>query len=295
MAVYSIKDLERLTHLKAHTIRIWEQRYNLFSPERTETNIRIYSDADLRKILNVSILLESGMKISNIGKLNKTQLISAVEAVIENKKNGQTAINIWIDQCIAAIVSYDEIAFDAIFKEAIKALGIEATYQKVIVPLLVSSGLLWSSEKMIPAQEHFLSNLIRQKIFAAIDQLPKSSSTKQKWVLFLNEEEAHEIGLLYAYYLIKFNGFQAIYLGSSVPFDDLLSVIETCKPTHIGTFFVRNQPERFYHNYLKQLTASFPDTKICVSGNSKIIENFERQSLLYTINQIEDLENILTS
>ncbi len=293
MAAYSIKDLERVSNLKAHTIRIWEKRYQLFSPDRSKTNIRSYSDADLRKLLNVSTLLEGGMKISHISRLSNDQLIQEVNRVVAINKELTNDYTMILNECIAAITSYDEAAFESIFNETLKKTGIEQTYQNLIVPLLVSSGLLWVTDRMIPAQEHFLSNLVIRKLHSAIDQLPTTRTSTRSWLLFLNEEEDHEIGLLYTYYLIKSRGFKVIYLGSKVPFEDLVQVVESCKPTHLCTFFIRKQPNQYYYDYLEALISLNNTAEILVAGNISPIMDFAEKKSIIAINNLVDLEKYL--
>jgi DNA-binding transcriptional MerR regulator len=196
MAQYSIKELEEISSMKAHTIRIWELRYGLLQPLRTDTNIRYYDDMQLKKLLNVCALLSEGMKISKISELNEKQIGDAIDQIINKSSSTDVSIETIINQLLIAVTTFDELMFDKVFSNAVLRLGLVDTYLKVIYPLLVRVGLMWSKDDVMPAQEHFFSNLIKQKIFAAIDATPLPQNADQTWLLFLPETESHEIGLL---------------------------------------------------------------------------------------------------
>lgn len=295
MSSYSIKDLERISSMKAHTIRMWEQRYGLFEPERTETNIRSYNDEHVKKILNVCTLLDKGMKISRIGKLTRSEMAAEIDKIIQESFQGDVHVEAIINQALVAITTYNVVLFDELFTNAVKRLGLKKTYIKILYPLLVRTGLMWVKDDLLPSQEHFLSNLIRQKLFAAIDALPSTENSDQKWVLFLNEEEDHEIGLLFAYYLIKQLGKDVIYLGARVPFQDLSTVISNYKPTHAYSFFVRNQFDNQIETLMEGLATSFPGVRICISGSNKQTKEIATQKGVTLIETIENLTEILNT
>ncbi|MCF0073827.1 MerR family transcriptional regulator [Dyadobacter sp. CY261] len=287
MSVYSIKDLERITSTRAHTIRIWEQRYGLLEPERTGTNIRFYNDDDVKKLLNVCTLLNRGMKISQISQLNQAQMQAEIDRIIGESVQTDEHVEAWINQAIVAISKYDAAAFHRLFAEAIERLGMVHTYEKVLYPLLVRTGLMWTRDALLPAQEHFLSNLIRQKLFAAIDTLPVPENGGQPWVLFLHEGEEHEIGLLFAYYMLVRAGKRAVYLGARVPYTDLLTVANDINPSNIYTFFVSNQPGHHGPALLEQLLNDFPYCEVCYSGD------FEPSRSDARIHHIQSIESLL--
>ncbi|WP_342083878.1 MerR family transcriptional regulator [Dyadobacter sp. OTU695] len=286
MSTYSIRDLERITSTRAHTIRIWEQRYGLLEPERTDTNIRYYNDDHVKKLLNVCTLLNRGMKISHISQLSNAQIRSEIDAIISGLQQTDQHIEAWINEAVIAIAAYDAPTFNKLFADAVNRLGLVVTYEKILYPLLVRTGLMWTKDALLPAQEHFLSNLIRQKLFAAIDALPVPETSDQKWLLFLHEGEEHEIGLLFAYYLLLRAGKPAVYLGARVPYPDLHAVADGITPTHIYTFFVSNQPPNHAQELLGQLTQDFPNCLICFSGG---IENPANGSRISQIESIEQL------
>jgi DNA-binding transcriptional MerR regulator len=293
MSTYSIRDLERISSLKAHTIRIWEQRYGILEPERTETNIRFYNDDHLKKLLNVCTLINTGMKISKISKLSKTEIAEEIDKIIAGSFQSDVHVEALINQALISIATYDTALFDSLFSNAVKRFGLKKTYIKIVYPLLVRTGLLWMKDDLLPSQEHFLSNLIRQKLFAAIDALLYPESPRQKWILFLNEEEDHEIGLLFANYLIRLHDKSVIYLGARVPYKDLYHVVNESKPTHIYSFFVGNQFENKLAELLENLRNDFPDTSICISGGSEQTVQIALNNRITPISSIEGLIDIL--
>ncbi len=295
MALYSIKDLERITNQKAHTIRIWEQRYGLLEPERTQSNIRFYDDQQLKKLLNVCMLITRGRKISHISKLNNKELSEEIDKIIAESFQSEKHVEVIIDQALIAITTYDQILFDQLFNNSVKRFGMVKTYTKIIYPLLVRTGLMWIKDDLLPSQEHFLTNLIKQKLFSAIEGLPLPEKTDQTWVLFLNESEDHEIGLLFAYYLIRQYGKKAIYLGQRVPYDDLSNVVQRCNPTHIYSFFIRNQPENEFDNLLTHLAKDFSDCSILISGADEVLSKTAEREGIKMIYTIESLIQILNS
>ncbi|MCE7065890.1 MerR family transcriptional regulator [Dyadobacter sp. CY326] len=295
MSSYSIKDLERISNTKAHTIRMWEQRYGILEPERTETNIRFYNDEHVKKLLNVCTLLERGMKISHIGKLSKSEIAAEIEKVINESFSGDAYVDAVISQALIAITTYNVSQFNALFADSVKRLTLKNTYIRILYPLLVRTGLMWVKDDLLPSQEHFLSNLIRQKLFAAIDALPLPVKAEQKWILFLGEEEDHEIGLLFAYYMIRQLGKDVVYLGSRVPYNDLSGVITQCKPTHLYSFFVRNQPDSQTESFLANLAADFPEVQKFISSGDQKTKAIAMKKGVKIIESIENLTEILTT
>ena len=259
MAVYSIKELENLSGIKAHTIRIWEKRYNLIEPHRTTTNIRYYTDQELKKILNVALLNRHGIKISNIAKLTDREL---KEEILRVSNSNPTVENI-IDTLIIAMIDMDEIKFSTILLKTVSKYGFTDAMLKVIYPFLDKVGILWMAGDVNPAQEHFVSNLIRQKIITAIDGISQSyNPDAKKFLLFLPEGEWHEIGLIFSLYLIKEAGHEVIYLGQSVPYSDILATGATLEFDHILVSSTVPKPEFDFITYLKDLGGAYPDKKI---------------------------------
>lgn len=270
MGTYKISDLENLSGIKAHTIRIWEQRYGVLTPLRTDTNIRYYDDDQLKKLLNVVSLVKAGNKISNISKLSEEELNSHIVS-LGNLGGTGVKEEMLINQLISAGLSYDENSFEKAFSNSILSFGLMAAYQKVFYPMLVKIGFLWSTSELMPAQEHFVSNLVRQKMFAAIDSLNPPSNTTEKWVLFLPEGELHDIGLLIANYGLRAKGVSVIYLGDNVPQENLYEVAKNMHPTHYLTFVVKQNQQFILNNYLRTMEKEFnhPNVYICCDKSTE--------------------------
>lgn len=263
MASYSIKELEHLSGIKAHTIRIWEQRYQIIFPERTSTNIRLYSDEDLRKIINVSLLNHNGYKISAIARMTHEEVTKKVTEISEAKL--EAAIS--TDLLVVTMIDMDESQFEKIIRDRTKKIGFERTVTEVIYPFLEKIGILWQTGTITPAHEHFISNLIRQKIIASIAELPIPSKESTKAVLFLPEGELHEIGLLFFHYITRKNGFMTYYLGQSVPYEDLKSVHAIHKPKVLITSFTSFPATGSFEQYIQKLSKDFSEATILASGH----------------------------
>lgn len=263
MGKYSIKDLETLSGIKAHTIRIWEKRYGVITPDRTDTNIRTYCDTDLKKLLNIALLNNNGLKISKISKLGDEDLYREVEKFGET----DTAYSTYIDRLVVAMVDFDRPNFERILKESTLKHGFEGTCIHVLYPLLNKIGIMWMANSINPAQEHFVTSLIIQKMYVATDGLYKPNGEGKKAIFFLREGEMHEIGLLFFRYLMKKRGFDCLYLGQTVPMSDLVQTVKAFEPHYLVTAFVAKPDSDSIEYYLKDLSSSFPKLKIIASGN----------------------------
>ncbi len=261
MGKYSIKELEQLSGIKAHTIRIWEKRYKLIDPSRTTTNIRFYSDDDLKKIINVSLLNNNGIKISRIADMS----LDAMNKKIMEISEVNLEATVYIDQMVVAMIDMEEEMFERILNNIILKFGFEKTITDVVYPFLEKIGILWQTHNITPAHEHFISNLIRQKIIVAIDGLPIPPKTAKKIILFLHEGEMHEMGLLFYNYLARKNGHRTYYLGQSVPHEDLKKIIEVHQPDMMLTS-ITSAPNGNIELYLKRLTTDFQKITILISG-----------------------------
>ena len=285
---YSIKDLERLTGIKAHTLRIWEQRYEILNPERTDTNIRYYSNTDLKRILNISLLNNNGYKISSIAKLSHDHLLQAVGKILNNclRESDQ------IENLVLCMMDLDEEKFEKIITRSILNFGFENTIEKIIFPFLRHLGNIWQVGIIGSAQEHYISNLIRQKLIAGIDKLKIQTKPDSKtYLFFLPNEELHEIGLLYLYYLTKARGHKCLYLGQSLPVEDLISISKSAAPDFVVCVLTTNTPSLQMNSFLLTCEEQIQGADFLMSGrlllsNScespqipssrfKIFENFE--------------------
>jgi MerR family transcriptional regulator, light-induced transcriptional regulator len=261
MSKYSIKELEKLSGIKAHTIRIWEKRYKVIEPSRTQTNIRFYSDEDLKKIINVAVLNTNGVKISKIVKLNDAEINQQVEELSESKGDA----DIYIERLILIMIDMDEAGFENLLGSLSMKFDFERAMLEVVYPFLEKIGILWLTNKITPAQEHFISYLIRQKIIVAIDALPLITASEKKVVLFLPENELHEIGLIFYHYIVKKHGLRAYCLGQNVPYASLLSVCKVHKPDILITALYTGKPAELT-KFINQLSQDFPTTKVLISG-----------------------------
>lgn len=291
MESYQINDLERLTGIKAHTIRIWEKRYDLISPDRTSTNIRLYNDAQVKKLLNVTTLLEHGYKISKIAALSQQELNNAVGKILESPP-GDIVNDAYINSLIEAMLSFNETAFDKIFSAAATRLGIFKAMTDVFYPFLYKTGLLWSSDDASPAQEHFASNIIKRKLQAAIDGLAPANKNKHKYVLFLPPDEWHEIGLLFTNYLIRSAGFQTIYLGQNMPLSNIDFVISKTKPTHLVTFFVTTNEDDDMLKAFLNLVKKHKSLTWLVSGSANNVKKLSSDKIVKILSSPADLLKI---
>ncbi len=262
MGKYSIKELERLSGIRAHTIRIWEKRHQLIHPQRTKTNIRFYSDEDLKKIINVSVLNNHGVKISKIANLSVPEINRQVAELSQTKDDTE----IFIEQLIVSMIDLDEEGFNKILGNLVLKLGLERTMLEIVYPFLEKIGVLWLTNKITPAQEHFISNLIRQKLIVAIDNLPMPSRDSKKAVLFLPENELHEIALLFYFFICKKEGVYVYYLGQTVPYASLKSVCEEHHPNIIISSFTSQPSSYAIQNYVNKMAEDFATTKIFLSG-----------------------------
>lgn len=260
---FSIKDIERLSGIKAHTLRIWEQRYNIIKPERTDTNIRWYSNEDLKKILNISLLNNHGVKISKICNLSGKQLTEEVSKLNDTELEDSEQVN----GLIVAMIEIDETRFEKIISKGVLQLGFAQTVENIIHPFLRKIGIMWQAGAVNPAQEHFISNLIRQKLISAIDCIkPKIKKNSGKFLLFLPDGELHELSLLFYSYLVKSTGNTSIYLGQSVPLDDIITIIKTRKPDYLVSVFTYNNKNLEIEKYIQHIASMFRKVNFLVSG-----------------------------
>ncbi len=293
MGKYKISDLENLSGVKSHTIRIWEQRYKILTPLRSETNIRYYDDEQLRKLLNVVSLMNSGTKISAIGKLSTEEINERVSSIINSVETGVKE-EMLINQMISAGLSFDEVQFDKAFSNCILSFGVMDAYQKVFYPMLNKIGLLWSITEMNPSQEHFVSNLVKQKIYAAIDALNPPKKDSEKWVLFLPEGEQHELGLLIANYALRSKGTQVYYLGQSVPVENLNIIAKKVSPTHFLTFSVRSNQQESISRFFSEMDRELNNPNITICCNNELANSLTSSNKINTIKSFEAFQDLIS-
>ena len=289
---YSIKDLEILSGIKAHTIRIWEKRYQLFDPNRTETNIRFYTCKELKKLLNISLLIDKGHKISKLSQLSDDALN---ETITCNFLNGNTEKDYYATQVntmVLSMLELDENLFEKSFSGCVLRYGLENTILKVVYPFLNKVGMLWCINEVSPAQAQFTSNLIKQKLHTAIDSLLPATKTRNEetFLLYLSEDEDHEIGLLLAHYLLKKEGYKVIYLGPRVPFTDLEKVIQIANPGNLLTFFVIPKPLQETQDYLELLSQHFSEKQIFLAGTPMLLDKINFPANFHYLKSVVNLQ-----
>jgi DNA-binding transcriptional MerR regulator len=284
MNQFSIKDIENLTGIKSHTLRIWEQRYGIPHPKRTATNIRYYDDNDLKLLLNVSMLNRQGHKISHLTKMDQAEL----ERLALSYSESTSDTTVQVDALMTAMFNLDEPAFEKVLSSNLLKFGIEHTMTELFFPFMKRIGMLWQTGGVSPSFEHFMSNLIRQKLIVAIDS--KSGSVKENpksFILFLPETEIHELGLLFANYILKSRGHRTLYLGQNLPYTDLDSVTPQFKCEYIMTVLTTIPVKGSTQNFVENLANRFKNHKILITGfqvtagavikppsNVKLIESF---------------------
>lgn len=290
MAQYSIKDIEMMTGIKAHTLRIWEQRYNIPLPKRTSTNIRYYDDEDLRLLLNISLLNHQGHKISEITKYSDKEIRDlAVNYSLRSEKH-----EVHIQSLMSTMINLDEQAFEKILSTSILQYGLPRTITEVIFPFMNMLGVMWMTGTINPAYEHFITNLVRQKLIVAIDgQVNPTGNNQKKCLLFLPEGESHEIGLLFANYLLRAAGHHTLYLGQNLPISDLQRVKEKYNPDIVFTSLTTGFPLMVAKGMIKELNSFFPESTILLTGRYFVDKLKELEGNVHYIQSIEDLNVFL--
>ncbi|MCX6275712.1 MAG: MerR family transcriptional regulator [Bacteroidetes bacterium] len=293
MNLFSISQLEQFSGIKAHTIRIWEKRYNALSPDRTDGNTRFYDSSQLRRLLNIKGLMEDGYKPAKICKMPDSKLFQLVEDKLKAEAPLDPTYEYYVSQLIVASTGFNETYFEKIFSSCVLRHGMKETYTKVVYPLLNRIGLMWAADRISPAYEYFCSNLVKQKLYAAIDSLPPPSSSRKPWLLFLPEDEFHEIGLLFAYYIIRHSGKKAVYLGSNVPLDTLKQAISEVEPAHLFMFFVHYQSPEEATAYIKQLKKFSGKAIINIAANERAFPTLKSGKEFNPVSSVEELEKQL--
>ncbi|MBT8205511.1 MAG: MerR family transcriptional regulator [Eudoraea sp.] len=254
---FSIRDLENLSGIKAHTIRIWEKRYNLLSPERTSTNIRTYSLASLQKLLNVTLLYNNGYKISKIAKIPEDEIPQVVRELVAKNSTKSHALNAFK----LSMINFDLAMFQRTYSNLLADRSFRDIFWEVFIPLLNELGLLWQTDTISPAHEHFITNLIKQKIYTSTEKIQTIEPTKKDkvFVLFLPENEIHEIGLLFVNYEIILKGYKTVYLGQTMPVENLLDLRKYYENLYFLSYFTVVPTKDRLHEYIKDFTEQVND------------------------------------
>ncbi len=262
MSSYTIKDLEQISGIKAHTIRIWEQRYGFLQPQRTETNIRSYSADELKVILNVSLLNKYGYKISHIDKMSSADMEEKIMGLNQMDAEKERVVNALIKD----MVSLNTHSFERQLDAYIATKGIEKTITDIIFSFLERVGVLWITNHINPAQEHLCSNIIRQKIILGIEKLPKIYTANMHIVLFMPEGEYHEVGLLFVHFLLKQKGISVDYLGANVPTVDIKYLTEQKRVDYLYSHITAPIKGFKMNKFLEQMAQVDPKIPIVITG-----------------------------
>ena len=277
---FSIKDMEVLSGVKAHTIRMWEQRFHMFEPRRTPGNIRYYNDSDLKKLLNLSFLTQQGYKVSVLARMSEEELSRRVVDLSLTC----TGVESRIQSLTMHMLQLNEMGFTQLLSVFIKESGLERVMLDIVFPFFRAIGFMWQTGTITPAHEHFITHLIRQKLIVSIDQMDYvQQEAAKKYLLFLPEGEFHELGLLFAHYVIRSRGHETIYLGANVPYADLKTVYSTYKPQSILCILTSAQVDLTASEYLNQLSSDFPKAQIMASGKFALDSADEIRSTRITL------------
>ena len=292
-STFSIKDLENLTGIKAHTIRIWEKRYNLLQPDRSDTNIRNYDLSSLQKLLNVSYLNNFGYKISKISLLDNSEIKIFVSEIAAKESTHSHAINAFK----LSMLNFDQRLFYNTYNGLEKTKTFKEIFEDVFIPLLQEIGLLWQTDTITTAHEHFLTSLIRQKILVLTEQIQSTFSDPngKTYVLFLPDNEVHELGIMYLNYLIVSKGFHSIFLGQSVPIDGLVDLLEYYDKITFISFFTVKPEKEMINDYMNEfeskiLKKEFINFKIL----GRMTEYIDNESLSNNIKIYKSINNVIS-
>lgn len=286
---FSIRDMENLSGIKAHTIRIWEKRYNLFSPERTTTNIRTYSLTSLQKLLNITLLYHNGYKISKIAKIPESEIPVLVREIVAKKSEKSHSTNAFK----LAMINFDQSLFFNTYNSLMAERSFREIFHEVFLPLLNELGLLWQTDTISPAHEHFITNLIKQKIYINTEKLQIIEPTRKEkvFVLFLPENEIHELGLLYLNYEINLKGYKSIYLGQTMPIENLVDLMKYYNNLHFVSYFTVSPTKEQLEKYIQQFENDLnkvADCELSVLGSQvQHMNNLELPDSIKTFNSLE--------
>ncbi|MDQ7916748.1 MerR family transcriptional regulator [Mesonia sp. MT50] len=263
---FSIKDLEILSGVKAHTIRIWEKRYHILEPNRTETNIRVYDTIALQKLLNIAFLNENGYKISRISKLSDEEIADLVQSTSSSNNYENRALK----SLLVAMFNFDQVLFLKTYGELLETRTFSEIFKDIFIPFLNQIGLLWQTSTITPSHEHFISNLIRQKVYSNIEKLQYEEAFHKDrlFILFLPENEIHDLGILFANYELLSLGYRVIFLGHTIPLENLNTFTNMAKEVYYISHFTTKpeNPSEYIKNFTKEVLQDSNKIKLWVLG-----------------------------
>lgn len=287
MRHYTLYELEKLTGILAATIRVWERRYDIIKPKRTDTNRRWYDDDDLKRLINISVIYNSGIKISKIARYSESELEEKVELLTMDSNGSDKHIN----SLIVAMLTFNGNAVNEILLRLIINSGFEETFSNIVFPFLRRVGIMWHTGSASTGAEHFITNIFRGRIISAIDSLPPANDPKSKRVImFLPENELHELGLLFYSYLIRKLGHEVLYLGQATPFPALSEVSEKWHSDILVTGILSDLSISDPQEYLNSLSSTFKSQKILVSGFLTEEHVIEKYNNIFPVRSVSDLK-----
>ena len=292
-STFSIKNLENLSGIKAHTLRIWEKRYNLLEPERTDTNIRRYSLDSLRKLLNITLLYNHGFKISKIASLDATEIPKLVRSIALKANSEQVSIN----ASKLAMINFDYELFDTNYEEILQHHNFEYLFMNIFMPLMKELGILWQTGAISPSHEHFITNLVKQKIHLQTEYLQKNKFEQKNhpiFVLFLPENEIHELGILYLNYLILSKGHRTIFLGQSLQ-TSCLQTLYSYETKYYFVSYITVEPSKdeimpYLHSFYSKILEN-QDSKLILFGPQQIA--IDKEQLPKKIEMFRSVESFV--
>jgi DNA-binding transcriptional MerR regulator len=292
LGIFSIKDIEAVSGIKCHTLRIWEQRYNILTPKRTDTNIRFYDDDDLKLILNISILNKHGHKISEISKMSRDQMNENVIKISGNTNEH----NCQIKSLISSMMVFDEFEFHKTLTTSIIQIGLEETMMKVVFPFMLEVGILWQTGSIYPSHEHFASNIIKQKLYVAVDgNVGRYTQYRKRFLLFLPEREQHSLGLMFANFIIRSRGHEVLYLGQEIPLNDLKTTFAGHLPDYIFTILTAAHLDIEKQEFVNELSAYWKDSKILLSGSQFLMADIHYPQNVTLIKRMEEFIQLVNN
>lgn len=287
---YSIKDLENFTNIKAHTIRIWEQRYGLLSPKRTETNIRYYSEDDLKKILNINLLYNSGYKISKIAGLSESEIVENAKSIILSSASENQSE---IDKLTLLILDFKGIEIKEFIENALKASNLVEVYENLFIPLLQKIGELWQVNSIGVIHEHYFSTIFRQQLISEIDELKTTIDPLKTALLFLHDNEEHEFGILMYYYLLRQNGYNCHYFGQKAPIEEVQKAHSQIKPQIVVSTFTAKISDKNFTKAFSVLESMSKSSQVIVSGSQLTKDKPAFSKSILHIKSIDQLKKII--
>lgn len=290
--MYNIDQFSKITSINKLVLRTWENRYGLFKASRTDTNIRMYSDELLIQALNIKTLTDKGYKISFLAKKKYSDLRKLLdETTITNDIN--KASDYFVNNFIESALNYDVVQFEKTYKKGVEKFGLIKFYQNVILLTFSKIGLFWLTNRINPGQEHFLSELMKQKILSAIDQKTQEISKNKNWLLFLPPNEHHEIGLIFSKLLLIQNGYEVIYLGSNVPLESLNHISNKKTIDNILFFSVSNFSKKNIINTIEYINTEFKKVKKYLVCNQNIDLKIMKKTKTSFISSINEFLTII--